>query len=272
MTNHVILITGASSGIGYTTAKALAAEGHCVYAAARRVDKLADLITEGIHPITLDITDSNAIHTCVQQIIDEQGRFDSLINNAGYGFYGPVEDVSLSDARRQFDVNLFGLAELTQAVLPYMREQQSGRIINVGSMGGRFTSYFGGWYHATKYALEAYSDALRMEVANFGIQVVLVEPGLIKTDWGLIAANHLAAGSQNTAYADATEKSAKQLRDMYQSSRPSDPSIIARTLVTASATAKPRPRYLVGYGAKVLVFLHWLLPTRWFDRLMRRMG
>ena len=193
----VILLTGASSGIGYQTAESLAKEGHIVYGAARRTEKMETLKQFEVKPIYLDVTDEESIKSAIDTIIGDEGRIDVLINNAGYGSYGAIEDVEINEARRQFEVNLFGLARLVQLVLPHMRKQKSGRIINVSSMGGRMTSYFGGWYHATKYALEAFSDALRMEVADFGIDVSLIEPGGIKTDWGIIAADKLANSAKN---------------------------------------------------------------------------
>ena len=165
----VILLTGASSGIGYQTAESLSKEGHVVYGAARRIEKMETLKQFGVKPIYLDVTDEESIKSAIDTIIRNEGRIDVLINNAGYGSYGAIEDVEINEARRQFEVNLFGLARLVQLVLPHMRKQKSGRIINVSSMGGRLTTYFGAWYHATKYALEAFSDALRMEVADFGI-------------------------------------------------------------------------------------------------------
>lgn len=162
----VILVTGASSGIGYQTAEQLAKEGHIVYGAARRVDAMKPLEVFGVTPIRLDITDEVSIKEALNLIIKKENRIDVLVNNAGYGSYGAVENVRIEEAKMQFEVNIFGLTRLTQFVLPYMRKQKSGRIINVGSMGGRLTSYFGAWYHATKYALEAFSDSLRMEVSD----------------------------------------------------------------------------------------------------------
>ena len=180
----VILVTGASSGIGYQTAEQLAKEGHIVYGAARRVDAMKPLEAFGVTPVRLDITDEASIKEALNVIISKENRIDVLVNNAGYGSYGAVEDVRIDEARMQFEVNIFGLARLTQLVLPYMRKQKSGRIINVGSMGGRLTSYFGAWYHATKYALEAFSDGLRMEVADFGIDVSIIEPASsLLTNW-----------------------------------------------------------------------------------------
>ena len=166
----IILLTGASSGIGYNTAESLAKEGNVVYGAARRIEKMETLKQFGVKPIYLDVTDEESIKSSIDTIIGNEGRIDVLINNAGYGSFGAVEDVEINEARRQFEVNLFGLARLVQLVLPHMRKQKEGRIINVSSMGGRLTTYFGAWYHATKYALEVFSDALRMEVADFGLE------------------------------------------------------------------------------------------------------
>ncbi len=186
-TKKIVLLTGASSGIGYKTAELLASLDYKVYGAARRVEKMASLSVLGITPIEMDVTDEISINQAVQKIIDQEGRIDVLINNAGYGSYGAIENVTLEEAKRQFDTNLFGVARLVQLVMPYMREQHAGKIINISSMAGRVTTYMGAWYHATKYALEAFSDALRMEVKPFGVAVVLVEPGGIKTDWGIIS-------------------------------------------------------------------------------------
>lgn len=179
-----ILITGASSGMGFEAAKELASQGHSVYGAARRVERMAPLTEYGVHTIELDVTDEEACKDAVGRVVAERGRIDVLVNNAGYGSFGTIEDVEIDEARRQFDVNVFGLAALTKAVMPQMRERRSGTIVNVSSMGGRLVTFMGGWYHATKYAVEALSDALRMEAAEFGIDVVLIEPGGIKTELG----------------------------------------------------------------------------------------
>ena len=261
----IIFITGASSGIGKDAALKLAQAGHTVYGAARRVAQIEAI--PNVHAVKLDLTDSQSIQTAVDHVLKEAGHIDVLINNAGYGSYGAIEDVSIADAKRQFDVNLFGVAALTQAVLPSMRAQHSGRIINTGSMGGRFTTYMGAWYHATKYALEAFSDALRIEVADFGIQVSLIEPGAIKTNWGKIAADHLVASSEQGAYAKQAQQAAALLKGTYSSRWLSDPDVIAKTMLKAVNARKPKPRYLVGFGAKPLVFLHTILPTRLFDWL-----
>jgi len=199
-TKKVILITGASSGIGYDAAQTLARQGHKVYAAARRVELMEPLRKEGIVTIKMDVTNSQSMAAGVQTILDAEGRIDVLVNNAGYGYFGAIENVSMEEARRQVEVNVFGLAELCQLVLPHMRRQGSGRIINTSSIAGKIVIPFGGWYHVSKYSVEAFSDALRMEMKPFGVDVVLIEPGGIKTDWGIIASHHLAESSKGTPY------------------------------------------------------------------------
>ena len=179
--NKVILITGASSGIGKETAKKLISEGHTVYVSARRVDKMDDLVQIGARSIKMDITIDEDIKNAVETVLKEKGRIDVLVNNAGYAIYGAMEDTSIEDARRQFEVNLFGLARITQLVLPSMRNEKSGTIINMSSMGGKIYIPFGSWYHGTKHALEGWSDCMRTELKDFGIKVVIIEPGGIKT-------------------------------------------------------------------------------------------
>ena len=196
MSQKVILLTGASSGIGRETALRLARQGHIVYGAARRLQLLEPLRAQGVRPLQLDVTDADSCRAAVQTVVQAEGHIDVLINNAGYGHFGAVEDVPLDEARRQLDVNLFGLARLTQLVLPHMRRQHHGRIINTSSIGGHFTSYLGAWYHVSKYAVEAFSDALRMELRPHGIDVVLIEPSSIRTPWGDIAAQHLEKVAQ----------------------------------------------------------------------------
>ena len=268
--SQVILLTGASSGIGYNTAKDLAAAGHTVYGAARRLEKLEELRPFGVIPLQLDITDEASTKKAVETILAEQGRVDVLVNNAGYGSYGAIEDVTLDEARNQFEVNLFGLARLTQLVLPQMRAQRSGRIINVSSMGGRLTTFMGAWYHATKYALEAFSDALRMETSDFGIQVSIIEPGGIKTDWGMIAADKLEESARGGAYESIARKTAANMRRHYSSESLSDPAIISKAITHAIEAKKPKTRYLIGFMAKPAVLMHTVLPDRTFDKIIRR--
>ena len=272
MQQKVILLTGASSGIGYDTAVALAQQGHKVYAAARRVERMEPLRQYGITPLRMDVTDEQSMQQGVQSVLSCEGRIDVLINNAGYGFFGAVENVSMDDARNQIEVNVFGLARLCQLVLPAMRAQHSGRIINTSSVAGKSVLYYGAWYHVSKYAVEAFSDALRMEVKPFGIDVVIIEPGAIKTDWGIIAADHLAETSQGTAYAETGKMMADNLRNMYQSSSLSDPSVVRKAICRAVNARRPCTRYRIGRLSGAIVFFHWLLPTRCWDAMMRLMG
>ena len=251
----VVLLTGASSGIGYDVAPLLVRYGYTVYGAARRVEKIEELASEGVKALSLDVTDEASMEAAVQQIIDAEGRID----------------VPIDEARRQFEVNLFGLARLTQLVLPHMRARGSGRILNISSMAGRITSPLGAWYHATKYALEAFSDALRMEVEEFGIDVVIIEPGGIKTPWGLIAADHLEESSRNGVYAAQAQRVAANMRKLYSpSSNLSEPKVISNAILRALEARRPKTRYLVGFGAKPSVFLHTVLPDRLFDKVARR--
>ncbi len=270
--NKVILLTGASSGIGYDTAVALAQQGHKVYAAARRVERMEPLRQYGIVPLKMDVTDEESMKTGVKTLLDAEGRIDVLINNAGYGYFGAIENVPMDDARNQLEVNVFGLARLCQLVLPTMRAQHSGRIINTASVAGRSVFYYGGWYHVSKYAVESLSDAMRMELKPFGIDVVIIEPGAIKTNWGIIAADHLIESSKGTAYEQTGTMMANNLRNMYLSNMISDPAVVRKAIVRAVNARRPCTRYRIGRMANAIVFFHWLLPTRWWDAFLRLMG
>ena len=270
--SKVILLTGASSGIGYDTAVALAQQGHKVYAAARRVDRMEPLRQYGIVPLKMDVTDEASMQEGVKTLLDAEGRIDVLINNAGYGYFGAVENVPMDDARNQLEVNVFGLARLCQLVLPTMRAQHSGRIINTASVAGRSVFYYGGWYHVSKYAVESLSDAMRMELKPFGIDVVIIEPGAIKTNWGIIAADHLIESSKGTAYEQTGTMMANNLRNMYLSNTISDPAVVRKAIVRAVNARRPCTRYRIGRMANAIVFFHWLLPTRWWDAFLRLMG
>ena len=270
--NKVILLTGASSGIGYDTAVALAQQGHKVYAAARRVERMEPLRQYGIVPLKMDVTDEASMQEGVKTLLDAEGRIDVLINNAGYGYFGAVENVPMDDARNQLEVNVFGLARLCQLVLPTMRAQHSGRIINTASVAGRSVFYYGGWYHVSKYAVESLSDAMRMELKPFGIDVVIIEPGAIKTNWGIIAADHLIESSKGTAYEQTGTMMANNLRNMYLSNTISDPAVVRKAIVRAVNARRPCTRYRIGRMANAIVFFHWLLPTRWWDAFLRLMG
>ena len=263
-----ILVTGASSGIGYSAALALAATGHTVFAAARRVELMEPLRSAGVTPVHLDVTSEESISECLSTV----GDVDVLVNNAGYGYFGPIESVSLEEARRQMDVNLFGLAALTKAVLPGMRDRGFGRVVNIGSVAGRAVMYFGGWYNISKYAVEAFSDALRIEMKPFGVSVVLIEPGPVKTAWGDIAADHLAECVSGTVYEEAGMREAGVMHKGYSLKVLSAPSAVSRAIVRAVTARRPRPRYRPGLGASSLVFWHAVLPTRWWDAIARQLG
>lgn len=265
---YTILVTGASSGIGFETARQLAREGHKVFAAARRVELMEPLRSDGVTPVFLDVCDENAIDRCLEQV----GPVDVLVNNAGFGFFGAIENVPLEEARRQLEVNVFGLATLCRKVLPGMRERHFGRIINVSSVAGRMCMYFGGWYHVSKYAVEALSDSLRMETASFGVDVVLIEPGGIRTDWGIIAARHLAESSAGTAYEEDAMRESVVMHNGYSSHLLAPPSAVTRAIVRAVRARRPRARYLAGSGARSIVFWHTVLPSRWWDSIMRIMA
>jgi NAD(P)-dependent dehydrogenase (short-subunit alcohol dehydrogenase family) len=265
----VAIVTGASSGIGEEAAVGLHHAGYLVYAAARRVDRMADLRDRGIRVASLDVTDDASMTAFIAEVIARSGHVDVLVNNAGYGSYGSVEDVPLSEARRQFEVNVFGLARLTQLVLPHMRARRSGRIVNISSMGGRIWEPLGGWYHATKFAVEGLTDSLRAEVAPFGIKVVVIEPGSIRTEWGRIAADNLESTSSGTPYAKQAKFIGRALRSSETSSFASEPSVVAEAIVRAATRRRPRTRYPVGGGARLFLFMEWILPDRGFDRFIK---
>ncbi|WP_323099127.1 oxidoreductase [Intrasporangium sp. YIM S08009] len=270
MTTRVALVTGGSSGIGEATARELVAAGMTVYAAARRVERMQPLTEIGVHALAMDVTDDASMQAGVDRILAEQGRLDVLVNNAGYGSYGALEDVPMDEARAQMEVNVFGAVRLTQLVLPQMRAQHSGTIVNVTSMGGKITTPLGGWYHATKYALEAISDCLRMEVAPFGIDVVVIEPGGVHTEWSGIAADKVRAVSGTGPYAAQGNAVADSLASESNARRSSPPELIGRTIRRAVTARRPRTRYAVGFGAKPMITAHALLPDRTYDAMMRK--
>lgn len=269
MSKKVALITGASSGIGKSTAIELNKKGFIVYGAARRKDMMQDLEVKGIHTISLDVTNDESMVKCVNEILNKEGRIDVLVNNAGYGSYGAVEDVLMEEARRQVEVNVFGLARMVQLVVPSMRKNKSGRIVNISSMGGKIWTKFGGWYHATKFAVEGFSDCLRLELEPFGIDVVVIEPGGITTDWGIIAAEKLRDASAKGAYAQAASKTADGIIKNYTGNQMSKPELIARCIGKAVTVRRPKTRYLIGYFAKPMVFMKTVLGDRAFDRIIK---
>ena len=270
--NKVILLTGASSGIGYDAAQTLAQQGHRVYAAARRVERMEPLKTVGVQVISMDVTDEASMQKGVESVIQAEGKIDVLINNAGYGYFGAIENVPMEEARKQLEVNVFGLARLTQLVLPYMRKQRSGRIINTSSIAGKMVFYMGGWYNVTKYSVEALSDALRMEMKPFGIDVVMIEPGAIKTDWGVIAARHLMESSVGTAYEQIGTQWAQNMDWFYKTNWLSSPKVVTKAICRAVNSRRPKARYCRGRISITGRVLHALLPARWWDALMRQGG
>ena len=263
----IILITGASSGIGKATAEQLVAAGHTVYGLARRKAKLQEV--SGLIPIVGDMTDEASLERAVKEIIDNHQQIDVLINNAGYGLYGPVEEIGIEHARNQFDVNLFGLAYVTQLVIPHMRQAGSGKIINISSMGGRMYTPFGAWYHATKYALEGWSDCLRLELKQFGIKVVIVEPGAIQTAWGDTAGDNLRQFTDGTPYETYARKVSKRTLDGYQGDSLSPPTVVAKAIERATKAKRPKTRYVTGRFARLLIFIRKYLGDRVFDALFQ---
>ncbi|CAG5015858.1 hypothetical protein DYBT9275_05429 [Dyadobacter sp. CECT 9275] len=264
----VALITGASSGMGKSTANILHSKGYTVYGAARRTDEMNDLKAKGMGVVALDLTNDASIVEAVNTVLNNEGRIDILVNNAGYGSYGAVEDVPLDEARRQFEVNLFGMARLTQLVLPGMREQKSGRIVNISSMGGKIYTPLGAWYHATKHAVEGWSDCLRLELKAFGIDVVIVEPGGIKTPWGQIAAENLKITSGRGAYAHFADKVAESTIKMYTGSQLTDVDILGQTIARAATDKKPKTRYVKGYMAKPAMAIRKWFGDKVYDKIV----
>ncbi|MFD6989239.1 oxidoreductase [Streptomyces sp. NPDC059943] len=264
------LVTGATSGIGEATALRLRELGYTVYGAARRTGRFQKLADLGIHPVAMDVTDDDSMQAGVERIIRETGRVDVLANIAGYGSYGAIEDVPLDEARHQFEVNVFGAIRLAQLVLPHMRTQRAGTVVNVTSMGGKIYTPLGGWYHGTKFALEALSDCLRLETKPFGINVVVIEPGGIATEWGSIAADKLEKSSNSGPYTDQAAAVASSLRSEANANRNSPPTVIADTIAKAVTARRPKTRYATGFGARPLIALRRLLPDRAFDTVISR--
>ncbi len=265
----IVLITGASSGIGEETVKRLLTAGYTVYAGARRLDRMKSLADAGARLLPLDVTSDDSMTADVKKVLEESGRIDVLINNAGYGSYGALEDVPPEEVRRQFDVNVFGLARLTQLVLPAMRAQRAGRIVNVSSIGGTFGEAFGSWYHATKFAVEGLSDSLRMELHPLGIDVVLIQPGATHSEWSQIAHDSLMKYSGDGPYGKAASAHAKMMELGHQGSIPAPPSVVARTIVQAVQSRKPKTRYVTGGLARTMLFMHRVLSDRAFDAMFR---
>ncbi len=264
----VIVVTGASSGMGKNFALHLLKKGHTVYGLARRVEMMDDIVQAGGKVIALDITDENQIRKAVDQILKEQSKVDVLINNAGYAVYGPAEETPIEVARRQFEVNIFGLASLTQKIIPNMRDRKSGTIINISSMGGKIYTPFGSWYHATKHALEGWSDCLRVELMPFGVDVVIVEPGGIDTEFTDVFFQNLQGDLEKGPYATTLNKMLKSSKEMAEKGKLSNPSVITKLIDKAVHAKKPKTRYVAGSYAKPLMFMRKYLSDRLFDKIL----
>ena len=262
----VILVTGASSGMGKLSAQDLIKAGHIVYCVARSVDKMKDLEQIGGHVMKMDVTNEADIEEVVKQVIAEQGRIDVLWNNAGYGLYGPVEDLSMEKVQQQFEVNVYGVARLTKKVLPYMREKCNGLIINTSSMGGKIYTPLGAWYHASKHAIEGFSDCLRMEVKEFGIKVVMLEPGMINTGFNAAVRDNFSFESQNSPYKRLVNGYIKAMEN--NPAPGSKPEVISRTVLKIINARNPKTRYLVGRGGKLLVAIRHIFGDKAFDTMM----
>ncbi len=271
MNNDPVLITGCSTGIGRATAIRLAQRGWTVYATARRPDTIADL--PGCETLQLDVTDEDSMRAAVQHVEQRHGSIGALVNNAGYGIHGAFETSDLGEVRVQFETNVFGLARLTQLALPAMRAARRGRIVNISSMGGRFTFPGGAFYHASKHAVEAMSDALRFEVAGFGIAVVVIEPGVIKTPFGDTAIATVNHGSeQDEPYSRFNQDLMLRFHSAYRGRMSgmaaSPPEAVARVIERAIRSPRPRTRYVVTGGARLMLVLRRVLPDRAFDALL----
>jgi short-subunit dehydrogenase len=274
MTTHtktLVLITGASSGIGYKTAKLFAEKSNLftTVVTARNNKSLTSLEASGCIPMELDVTKEESMQKAIQEIEQKYGTIDILINNAGYCQNGVVEELTPDELRRQFETNVFGLIRMTQLVLPGMRAKRKGRIINIGSVGGDFTTPGASAYLATKHALESFNDALRMEVTQFGIEVVLVKPGGVKT--AFVDNSPLSEPIQGNPYAEFRVKFTTMLKNVYEQGRNGvlTPEEVAQVIVHAAVTAKPRTRYRVGVLAKVMPLVRRTVSDRMFDSMIK---
>jgi NAD(P)-dependent dehydrogenase (short-subunit alcohol dehydrogenase family) len=270
--SKAVLITGCSTGIGRASALRLAQGGWTVYASARRPESIADLAQAGCKTLTLDVTDAESMRAAVAQVEQEQGAVGVLINNAGYSQSGPVEQVEMEAVRRQFETNVFGVIALTQLVLPKMREQRWGKIVNIGSMGGRLTFPGGGFYHATKHALEAISDALRFEVRGFGIDTILIEPGLIVTEFGNAAVASMDGVSEDGAYDELNVKLTKLMTETYEGPMRhlgGGPDAVAKAIEKAITRRRPPARVRVTASARLAILQRRITPDRVWDAAMR---
>jgi NAD(P)-dependent dehydrogenase (short-subunit alcohol dehydrogenase family) len=272
--SRAVLVTGCSSGIGAATAAHLVDAGWTVYATARRAETLTELAAKGCRTLALDVTDEASRRAAVEAVEQAEGAVGVLVNNAGYSQSGAVESVSDERVRAQFDTNVFGVLAMCRLVLPKMREQRWGKIVNVSSMGGRFTFPGGGIYHASKHAVEALSDALRFEVKGFGIDVVIVEPGIIRTSFGETAVREIDASTQDSGpYAEFNQAVAEATAGVYEkgplAKLGGPPEAVARKIERAISARRPRARYTVTPSARVLLASHAALPDAGWDAMLR---
>ena len=273
MASDVVLITGCSSGIGRAAAEGFAARGSTVYATARNIDALEPLVSKGCRALALDVTDERSMERAVRSIEAEHGCVDVLVNNAGYGQQGAIEETPIERFRSQFETNVFGAVRMCQLVLPAMRDRGRGRIVMVSSMGGRLTFPGGGAYHASKYALEAISDVLRFEVAKFGVAVVIVEPGLVATPYGDAALSGLAGDEHAGAYATFTKGVRGALENSFAGGveGTSTAEEVAAAIIAAATDSTPSSRYVVGAMAAQLIALRQQLSDVEWDQMMTTM-
>lgn len=267
-----VLITGCSSGIGAATAADLVTHGHTVYATARRPETLKELADQGCRTLALDVNDEESMAAAVAAVESEEGSVGVLVNNAGYSQSGAVESIPLDNIRKQFETNVFGLIRMSQLVLPGMRKAGSGRIVNIGSMGGKLTFPGGGIYHATKYAVEAISDAMRFEVQGFGVQIVLIEPGLITTEFAGTAVGSVDDLGEGP-YADFNSRVGALTAEIYESPvaklAGGGPEAVAKIVRKAIASKRPKARYAVTPSATLSILQRQITPDRLWDLAMR---
>jgi short-subunit dehydrogenase len=266
-----VLITGCSTGIGRATAERLTDEGYNVHATARRLESIADLAAKGMKTHALDVTDEDSMEAAVAEV-EKDGPVGALVNNAGYSQSGAIETIPMASVRKQFETNVFGLIRMCQLVLPGMRGAGSGRIVNLSSMGGKLVFPGGGIYHATKHSVEALSDALRFEVREFGIDVAIIEPGLIVTDFGETAAGSLAEVEEHGPYADFNADVAKVTANAYKGGMAklgAGPEAVAQKISKALSANRPNTRYKVTASARLVMGMRRLMSDRMWDRFVR---
>jgi NADP-dependent 3-hydroxy acid dehydrogenase YdfG len=271
--SRAVLITGCSTGIGRATAERFARNGWTIYATARRPETLAELEATGCRTLALDVCDEESMRAAVTLVTAEQGAVGVLVNNAGFSLTGPIENLPMEEVRRQFETNVFGLVRMTQLVLPGMRDQGWGRIVNVSSMGGKLTFPGMGFYHGTKYAVEAISDALRYEVGGFGVRVIVIEPGLVKTAFGETATKDASSAAESEApYAEFADAVGRRITGSYEGAMgmvATGPETVARVIERAVKSRRPRARYVVTFGAKAMHATRVAVPDAVWDAMMR---